>query len=202
MGGKRDACWPFLAIIMLAAMVTMTGCLCGSNSHTVQEAGNADDHATSTDTYNSGSIDSSVPVPSVTPAITVTPMTPPTPRPSAFTISVEGGKDHQPGETVRIYGVDTYSAVLYLFVSGMMAPLDGGQLDDAREPVIDGDPATFAMVNVSADGSWDYEWAVPAGRPALGFDLYNIIAASGPRDKPHLDQAAAWDMVTVKIRQP
>ena len=119
--------------------------------------------------------------------------------PQAFSISVEGGKDHRPGETLRIHGVDTYSDILYLFVSGTMAPLDGGRLDNARKPVVDGDHTTFVLVNVSADGSWAYSWAVPAERPALAFDLYNIIATVAPRDKPHLDQSPAWDLVTIKI---
>ncbi len=122
-----------------------------------------------------------------------------TPRPSAFTISVGGGKDHRPGETLRLYGMDTYSDAVYLFISCMKAPISGGRLENIRKPVVDLDAATFTRVNVSEDGSWEYEWTAPADKPALMFDLYNVIAASEPRDKPHLDEASAWDMVTVKI---
>ena len=123
------------------------------------------------------------------------------PRPSAFTIHVEGGKDHRPGETLRFYGMDTDSDVVYLYLSCTKAPIYGGRLEDPQKPVIDRDAATFTLVNVSEEGSWEYFWTAPSSQPALMFDLYNVIAAAEPRDKPHLDEASNWDMVTIKINR-
>jgi hypothetical protein len=184
---------------MILAMVMIAGCLCGLNSPLLQDTGKGDYNVSPSGPDNPGNINSTEPVPPATPADTVMPTPSPTPRPSAFTISVEGGKDHQPGDTVRIYGVDTYSAVLYLLVSGTKTPISGGSLDNLQMSVVDGDADTFTRVNVNEDGSWEYNWTVPPGQPALMFDLYNVIASIEPRDKPHLDEATSWDMVTVKI---
>jgi hypothetical protein len=181
--------------------MTITGCICGFDSLTPHDITKAERNVSSPDTADGGSIGPTEPVARGTPGPTILfpPVATPTPRPSSFTVYAEGGKDHRPGETLRLYGTDTYSDVVYLFISGMNAPISGGRLNDTQKPVVDGNAATFARANVSEDGSWEYEWAVPSGQPALMFDLYNVIATSEPRDKPHLDEAPAWDMVTVKI---
>jgi hypothetical protein len=137
--------------------------------------------------------------PEVTGIAISTPGPTPCRRPAEFTVHADGGKDHEQGETIRIYGVDTYSDTVYLFVSCMMAPVNGGRTDNVKLPVVDGDVKTFTRINVSEDGAWEYDWTPPRDQPMLMFDLYNVIAAAEPRDKPHLDDAPAWDMVTVKI---
>lgn len=202
MGGNRGTCWPFLVmIIIILAVVTLTGCICGLNSLAPQNVGKGDYYVSSPGQYDHGSINTTMPLAQDTSDPTIMPIPTPTPRPSAFTIYAEGGKDHLPGETLRLYGMDTFSGIVYLYISSTNAPICGGCLYDVRTPVVDSDPATFTQVNVSEDGSWEYFWTAPPGQPALMFDLYNVIAASEPRDKPHLDEAAGWDLVTVKIRR-
>jgi hypothetical protein len=199
MGGKRGAGWFFLLMTLILVVVIFAGCICGLNSLAPQNIGNDDYNVSSSGPKNRESIGSPVLGAQDTHEPTITPTPAPTPRPSAFTIYAEGGKDHRHGETLRFYGMDTCSDVVYLFISGTNAPICGGCLENIRTPVIDSDPATFTRVNVSEDGSWEYFWTAPAGKPALLFDLYNVIVAAEPRDKPHLDEALAWDLVTVKI---
>jgi hypothetical protein len=147
------------------------------------------------------SVNSTEPMPQYTPVPTVIPTPAPTSRPSAFTVYAEGGKDHRPGETIRLYGMDTCSDAVYLFISCTKTPISGGRLNDLQKPVVDRDNTTFTRVNVSKDGSWEYFWDIPCSQPTLLFDLYEVIAVTEPRDKPHLDEAANWDMVTVKISE-
>lgn len=201
MDGDRCACRLFLATIMIIAVMAITGCICGLDSPAPYDTGKGDYNVSSPGQDVPGSVNLTEPPAQDTSDATVTPMPAPTPtpRPSAFTIYAEGGRDHQPGETMRLYGMDTYSDAVYLFVSCTNAPICGGCLDNVQTPVIDRDAATFTRVNVSEDGSWEYFWTAPEGQPALMFDLYNVIATAEPRDKPHLDEAAGWDMITVKI---
>lgn len=124
----------------------------------------------------------------------------PTPRPPDFSLAIEGGKDHKPGKPLRLYGVNTYSDKVYLFVSGTNAPISGGRLNDTSIQVVDQSPGTFTEVNVEADGSWEYLWTPCYDSSALMFKLYNVIAVTEPRDSPHLGDATKWAMVTVKIK--
>jgi hypothetical protein len=197
MGLPRKTLLYGIIFSVIIACSLACGCVCGLSSPGQPGAGN-----------NTGPGNLTVPgsnpgasTPGAGPAVLATPTPGPAPdsRQSAFTINVGGGKDHRPGETLRLYGMDTYSDAVYLFISGMKAPISGGRLENMQKPVADLDAATFTRVNVSEDGSWEYNWAVPSGKPALMFDLYNVIAASEPRDKPHLDEAPAWDLVAVRI---
>jgi hypothetical protein len=205
MGGKRGVCMPFLAAFMIIAAMTIAGCICGLDSLVPQDISKAGHNVSSLDQADGRSISSTAPVVRDTPYPTLmsapAPALTPSPGPSSFTVYAEGGKDHRPGETLRLYGTDTYSDAVYLFVSCMGAPISGGRLNDTRKPVVDMNAATFARVNVSEDGSWEYRWTMPSGKPALMFDLYEVIAVAEPRDKPHLDEAPAWDMVTVRISE-
>jgi hypothetical protein len=201
MGGKRGGRWHFLLLILFMTVVAITVCIYGLNYLSHQNTGKGDNNVSSSGRDAREIIDSPVPGAQETPDPTLRPTSSPTPRPSAFTIYAEGGKDHRPGETLRFYGMDTYSDVLYLYLSCMNAPIYGGRLDDPQKPVVDRDAATFTRVNVSEDGSWEYFWPAPGEKPTLLFDLYNVIATAEPRDKPHLDEAADWDMVTVKINR-
>lgn len=200
MGGKRGDRWLFL-IFMFMAAVTITVCICGRDFLTPQDVGRGDYNVSLPGPDNHESIDTTQPLVQDAPGPTVKPSPVPSPRPSAFTIHADGGKDHRPGETLRFYGMDTASDVVYLYLSCMVAPIYGGRMEDMQKPVIDRDAATFTRVNVSEDGSWEYFWTASPGQPALLFDLYNVIAAAEPRDKPHLDEASNWDMVTIKINK-
>jgi hypothetical protein len=198
MGGKRGVCWPFLLTIVMAVMA-FTGCICGPLSPAPHDIGGGYTNVSSPDLESPGIQNSTGPLAQDMPDATGTPTPAPTPRPSAFTVYVDGGKDHRPGETLRLYGMDTYSDTVYLFVSGTNAPIGGGCLDDVQKPVTDRDAVTFTRADVSEDGSWEYFWTAPGSQPALMFDLYNVIASAEPRDRPHLDEARAWDLVSVKI---
>jgi hypothetical protein len=197
MGSKRGADWLLLLALMIMAAVIVVGYIYGLNFPALQNIGKYGYNVSSHDPVTAGSIHVTEALPQDLADPAGTPS--PSPRPSAFTISVEGGKDHRPGETLHIYGMDTYSDAVFLYLSCTKAPVTGGCLGDIQKPVVDRDGATFTRVNVSKDGSWDYFWTAPPGQPALLFDLYNLIAAAEPRDKPHLDDASNWDMVTVKI---
>jgi hypothetical protein len=201
MGEKRGGRWLFLIIIMFVAAVMIAICIYGLHSTSPPNIDKGDYNISSSGPDSHEIIGSPEPLAQDSPDPTMKPTPSPSPRPSAFTIYVEGGKDHRPGETLRFYGMDTYSDVLYLYLSCTKAPIDGGRLDNPQKPVVDRDAATFSRVNVSEDGSWEYYWTVPYGQPALMFDLYNVIAAAEPRDKRHLDEASDWDMVTVKINR-
>lgn len=197
MGGKRGVCWPFPVVFVILAVVMIAGCICGLNSAAPQAIDKGDPNVSSPGLATQRSISPTEPLALDAPGPSMVPA--PTPLPSAFTVYAEGGKDHRPGETLRLYGTDTYSDAVYLYLSCTKAPICGGRLDDLQKPVVDLDNTTFTRVNVSQDCSWEYDWTVPSGQPALMFELYNVIAASEPRDKPHLDEALAWDMVAVKI---
>lgn len=185
-----------ILLLVIAGSLTC-GCICGFSQPGQPVTGDikAGDMAVPVENPDAGT-----PRPEVSDFAISTPGPTPYRRPAEFTVHADGGKDHEQGETIRIYGVDTYSDVVYLFVSCMMAPVNGGRIDDVKLPVVDGDVKTFTKINVRQDGTWEYDWTPPRDQPALMFDLYNLIAAAEPRDKPHLDDAPAWDMVTVKIR--
>jgi hypothetical protein len=194
----KDCLWGIVFFALIFFSLT-DGCICGPSppGHTIGGNNNSSgdivviENNTAASAEAKGAGDMATPTPRATP----------TPWSSALTIYVDGGKDHKPGETLRFYGMSTRSGVIYLFISCTSAPVCGGRLDNLQKAVVDLDAATFIRVNVSEDGSWEYRWTVPGGRPALMFDLYNIIASAEPRDKSHLDEASAWDMVTVKISQ-
>jgi hypothetical protein len=203
MGGIKGACLTFMMAFMIVAAMTIAGCICGLDSLTPQDINKGERNISSPDTADGRSINPTEPVAGGTPGPALKSDPPPSPtptsRPSSFTVYAEGGKDHRPGESLRLYGTDTYSDVVYLFISGVDAPISGGRLKDLEKPVNDLDATSFTRVNVSEDGSWEYYWDVPSGKQSLMFDLYEVIAVAEPRDKPHLDEAPAWDLVTVKI---
>lgn len=201
MGRKRGGYRLIPILILFLAAVTITVCIYGLNSLSRQNIDKGDYNVSSSVPDGREILDSPAPLAQVTLDPTMRPIPTPSPRPSAFTIYAEGGKDHQAGETLRFYGTDTYSDVVYLYLSCMKSPISGGRLEDLQKPVVDRDAASFTRVNVSDDGSWEYFWTVPSSRPVLMFDLYNVIAAGEPRDKPHLDEASNWDMVTIKINE-
>jgi hypothetical protein len=194
---SREACFCGIILLVIAGSLT-GGCICGLSRPGQPVTG---DNKTGDMILPGENPAVSTPLPDVTVQATSTPEPAPYRRPPEFTVHAAGGKDHGQGETIRIYGVDTYSDVVYLFVSCMMAPVGGGRIDNVRLPVIDGDPATFVKVSVDDNGNWEYNWTPPRDQPTLMFDLYNLIAVAEPRDKPHLDDASVWDMVTVKISQ-
>jgi hypothetical protein len=200
MGGKRGGRWLFLMIVFVAVLA-ITFWTYGLDSRSPQNVGRGDNNVSLPGPDNGERMDTTGPLAQVTPDPTMLPTPSASPSPSAFTIHVEGGKDHRPGDILRFYGIDTDSDVLYLYLSATMAPIYGGRMEDPKKPVVDREAATFTPVNVSEDGSWEYFWTVPSSRPVLMFDLYNVIAASEPRDKPHLDDAGDWDMVTIKINK-
>ncbi len=179
MGGKRGGRWLFPVMILFLAAVTITVCICGLNSLSPENIDKGDYNVSSSGQDSREIIDSPVPLAQDTPDPTMRPTPTPSPRPSAFTIYAEGGKDHRPGETLRLYGMDTYSDVVYLYLSCTKAPICGGCLDDLQKPVVDRDAATFTRVNVSEDGSWEYFWTAPSG--AAGVDVRPVQRNCGCR---------------------
>jgi hypothetical protein len=106
---------------------------------------------------------------------------------------------HKAGETLHLYGENTVSDTVYLFVNGLGAPIAGGNLSDLRKPVIDQSPETFTAVKVRPDGSWQYDWTPPVDPKVMTFRIFNVIAGAGPRDSYHLGVSTKWAMASVKI---
>jgi hypothetical protein len=155
MGGKRGACRLLPATLVIMAAVTIAGCCGGLNSLMPQDIARGGNNVSLPGQDVGRSTNSTVPLAQVTPVPTVIPAPAPTSRPAAFTFYAEGGKDHCPGETIRLYGMDTCSDAVYLFISCTKTPISGGRLKDLLKPVIDRDNTTFTRVNVSKDGSWN-----------------------------------------------
>ena len=200
MVSSRDVCRLAALLSSVVIVAATAGCLYGTEPSAPHPAGQnpAADRGNdvgfpAVDTPGPTPLNNSTPTPSPTPVPT------PAPRPAEFTVHVEGGKDHKQGETLHLYGTDTSSGVVYLFVTGTLMPIQGGSLADPGTPVVDQEAGTFVRVNVSENGTWSYDWSPPANPSALLFDLYNVIAETAPRDGRHLDDGGPWDLVAVKV---
>jgi trimeric autotransporter adhesin len=119
----------------------------------------------------------------------------------AVTIVAAGDQSYYLGEEVKFSGTNTESTTTYLFIIGPNLDADGGQLINPREPVVSGDPSTFAQGDVQSDNTWSYKWGT--ANLALDAGTYTIYAVSQPLDKSGQNlNSVAYGTVSVIIKKP
>ncbi len=119
----------------------------------------------------------------------------------AVTVDAEGSKVYFVGQDVKLFGENTDSDNVYLFITGPNIASNGARLDatDYTTGVTDNVPGTFLSRVVKSDNTWDYTWGT-ANVP-LDAGTYTIYAVSQPRDKDHLS-FAKYATVSIQLRKP
>jgi PGF-CTERM protein len=120
----------------------------------------------------------------------------------AVTIVAAGDQSYYLGEEIKLSGTNTETYKTYLFLVGPNLPTNGANIgkDDPRHyPVVDGNPATFKVVDVNGDNTWSWKWGT--SNYALDAGTYTIYAVSQPNWKDNLGQAA-YGTVSIIIKKP
>ena len=100
------------------------------------------------------------------------------------TITTAGTGNYYIGEDVVLFGTCTDSNQVYLFLTGQNLSSNGVNLLDVTNAVVDGNPATFTMVDVEADDTWSFRWNT--GNIPLNAGSYTVYAVTEPRGKNNL----------------
>ena len=122
----------------------------------------------------------------------------------AVTIVAAGDQSYYLGEEIKFSGTNTESYKTYLFIMGPNLPSNGGNIQTANpraNPVVDGNAATFKVIDVNGDNTWSWKWGTST--VALDAGTYTIYAVSQPRDNlgNHLE-SAAYGTVSIIIKKP
>ncbi len=115
------------------------------------------------------------------------------------TVVAEGTQSYYLGEEVKLVGTNSETSYTYLFITGPNLPTNGGQLVSPREPVINGQPATFTVADVQDDFTWDYKWQT--ANLEIDAGTYTIYALSAPNNRESLSDAQ-YGTVSVVIKKP
>jgi hypothetical protein len=78
-----------------------------------------------------------------------------------ITVRGDGDLNYYFGETVMLYGTNTESSAVYLYITGPGLPAEGGSLTSPLSPVTSY-PGTFTIADVQPDKSWWYSWNTKA----------------------------------------
>ncbi|RZN42200.1 MAG: DUF3821 domain-containing protein [Methanophagales archaeon ANME-1-THS] len=102
----------------------------------------------------------------------------------AVTIDAEGDKVYYVGMDIKLFGENTDSEKVYLFITGPNLASNGANLDDTTQESINDNDATFHVENVKSDNTWEYTWATSG----VGLDAgtYTVWAVSQPKNKGSL----------------
>lgn len=114
-------------------------------------------------------------------------------------IAAEGEGVYFLGDEVKLSGANTETDTVYLFMTGPNLPSGGGKLDDPRESVTDGNPATFRTADVRDDKTWEYKWQT--SMLSVDSGTYTVYAVSEPRNRDNLADAQ-YDTLSVTLRKP
>ncbi|MCK4269636.1 MAG: hypothetical protein KAW93_04075, partial [Methanogenium sp.] len=118
----------------------------------------------------------------------------------SVTIAGSGDGQYYMGEEVTLSGTNTYSGIVYLYITGpYVVSADGVKLDDITTTCITGSAATFVQECVRTDNTWEYTW--DTANSGLDAGTYTIYAAARPNKKNDLT-GVPYDTVSVVIRQP
>ncbi len=103
------------------------------------------------------------------------------------TITTAGTGTYHLGEDIVLFGTCTDSTTVYLFLTSQNLSSNGASLLDVANAVVDGNPATFTVVDVEADDTWSFRWNT--GNIPLGAGSYTVYAVTEPRGKNNLVDA-------------
>jgi len=115
------------------------------------------------------------------------------------TITTAGTGNCYIGEDIVLFGTCTDSNQVYLFLTSQNLSSNGVNLLDVVNAVVDGNPATFTMVDVEVDDTWSFRWNT-AGLP-LDAGSYTVYAVTKPRGKNNLAEAR-YATTSIQLRFP
>lgn len=92
------------------------------------------------------------------------------------------------GNRVDLKGTAVSADSIYLFVTGPGLPSNGVRLDTMQVPVVNGDPGSFTVTDVSND-RWAYSWNTARQGFSLKEGIYNVYAAKKPVGKSGVNNA-------------
>ena len=115
------------------------------------------------------------------------------------TIDAEGEGSYFLGSEIKVFGTNTDSNVVYLFMTGSNLDYQGVKLTEIEDKVVTDNVSTFDSVEVESDDTWEYNWDTAA----IGLDTgsYTIYAASTPKDKNDIEDAK-YGTYSVLLRKP
>ncbi len=91
------------------------------------------------------------------------------------------------GDTVTLSGTNNETDNVYLFITGLNLPFNGGLLTDPRRAVNQYVvPLQFTTTDVNDDNSWEYKWQTANLNIDAG--TYTIYAVTTPSDTDHLSE--------------
>jgi trimeric autotransporter adhesin len=108
-------------------------------------------------------------------------------RKGAVTIVAAGDQNYNFGEKIQLFGTNSESSNVYLFITGPNLPSDGARLTNPSTPIIDGLPNTFESVDVQGDRTWQYRWRT--ANLDLEAGVYTIYAVASPNNRKNLANA-------------
>jgi PGF-CTERM protein len=117
----------------------------------------------------------------------------------AVTIDAEGTKSYYVGEEITLFGENTDSEKVYLFIVGPNLDANGAKVDEISVPARTGEVTTFVVEDVKSDDTWEYKWTT--GAQPLDAGTYTIYAVSQPNDKSNVGDAK-YDTVSISLRKP
>jgi PKD repeat protein/type II secretory pathway component GspD/PulD (secretin) len=119
-----------------------------------------------------------------------------------ITITIPQNGNATIGDEIHLSGMNTDSAVTYLFLTGPGLDTTGVSLMNFSVPVVNNNPSTFSRVNVELDDSWEYWWnTLSVWGGSLKEGEYTIYAVSAPRDATHLSDAV-YATATLRFQAP
>ena len=114
-------------------------------------------------------------------------------------IVASGSGNYYLGDEIKLTGTNTETSNTYFFITGPNLPSNGGQLNNPRQSVVNGDPNTFVSTDVASDYTWSYKWQ--SENLAIDSGSYTVYAVSSPNDKGNLG-SAQYASASITIRKP
>lgn len=124
----------------------------------------------------------------------------------SITIRVKKGeivasvKDSPPyfiGQDIKLYGTNTQSEKVYLFITGPNLG-SGRNLATVTQLAITGNENTFAKATVKSDDTWEYTWHTSTIGMTLDPGTYTIYAVATPNARGDLTDVV-YDIISIPI---
>ena len=117
----------------------------------------------------------------------------------SVTITTSGTGTYYIGEEITLFGTNTDSDTVYLFMTGSNLTSNGVNLWDPEQKVTTGDPYSFTIANVRTDDTWSIRWNT-AGL-SLNAGSYTVYAVTEPRGQNNLADAR-YATTSLQLRLP
>jgi len=117
----------------------------------------------------------------------------------SVTITTSGTGTYYIGEEITLFGTNTDSDTVYLFMTGSNLTSNGVNLWDPEQKVTTGDPYNFTIANVRTDDTWSIRWNT-AGL-SLNAGSYTVYAVTEPRGQNNLADAR-YATTSLQLRLP